>query len=235
MLMPSMFRWLTDKTVDRRAANPAPCVDRPAETGPPGVPRIRKDWIGKALLAGWIIVTLTGIASLSVSHMAAMPEPDEEALLTRAMLALRRDSTRIFLVHVIYAGCSCTDRLFAHLLERGPFPGTEEIVLFVGEDGLKRQSVERAGFAFATVSAEELAARYGLEAAPVLVAFDAAGRLRYAGGYYAHPSTLSPLDQSIHAQLAKDATPRPLPVFGCAVSARLQQAVDPLGIVYRKR
>jgi hypothetical protein len=230
-----MFRWLTDRPVNRRSANSAPDVAPPAGTGSPRTPRTGNGWIGKALLAGWIIVTLTGLASLSVSHMAAMPEPDDEALLTRAMLALRRDSTTSFLVHVIYAGCSCTERLFAHLLERGPFPGTEEIILFIGEDALKRQSAERAGFAFATVPAAELAARYGLEAAPVLVAFDAAGQLRYAGGYYAHPSTLSPLDRSIYAQLAKGAMPKPLPLFGCAVSARLQEAVDPLGIVYPRR
>ena len=73
---------------------------------------------------------------------------------------------------------------------------------------------------------------HSLEAAPVLAAFDATGRLRYVGGYYAHPSTVSPLDEKIYAQLATAASPEPLPVFGCAVSARLQKSVDPLGIVY---
>ena len=189
-------------------------------------------WLSKVFLAGWIVIALTGLASLSLSHMAAMPEPDDEARLTRAMLALRHDTTTNFLVHVIYAGCSCTERLFAHLVERGRLPGSDELVLFVGEDPVKRQSAERAGFAFTTVSATELADRYGLEAAPVLAAFDATGRLRYVGGYYAHPSTVSPLDEKIYAQLATAASPAPLPVFGCAVSARLQKSVDPLGIVY---
>ncbi|PYO03416.1 MAG: hypothetical protein DMD91_01030 [Candidatus Rokuibacteriota bacterium] len=191
-----------------------------------------RGWAGKVLLAGWIVIALTGLASLSLSHMAAMPEPGDEAQLTRAMLTLRRGATTNFLVHVISAGCSCTDRLFAHLVERGRLPGSEELVLFVGEDPAKRQSAERAGFAFTTVSAAELADRYGLEAAPVLIAFDATGRLRYAGGYFAHPSTGSPLDEKIYAQLADAASPDPLPVFGCAVSARLQKSVDPLGIVY---
>jgi hypothetical protein len=212
----------------------AAALDVPAlaATGARRLFRVRKGWAGKVLVAGWIIVTLIGLASLSLSHMAAMPEPDDAARLTRAMLALRRDATTNFLVHVIYAGCSCTERLFAHLVERGLLPGSEEIVLFVGEDPVKRQSAERVGFAFTTVSAAELAARYGLEAAPVLVAFDTTGQLRYVGGYYGHPSTVSPLDETIYAQLANGATPKPLPVFGCAVSASLQKSVDPLGIVY---
>jgi hypothetical protein len=184
-------------------------------------------------------VALTGMASLSLGHMAAMPEPHDAARLVRKMLELRRDTARqdrparAFYVHVIYAGCSCTARLFAHLVSRGALPGIDEAVLFVGEDAPRRRAAERAGFAFATASAEELAGRYGIEAAPLLVAFDAAGRLAYLGGYYNHPSTVFPLDGKIHAELARGEMPKPLPVFGCAVSPRLQKSVDPLGIVYR--
>ena len=193
--------------------------------------QVWKDRIGKALLAGWIGIAMVGVASLSLGHTVAMPGPDSEARLTRAMLALRRDATKTFLVHVISAGCSCTERLFAHLVARGSFPGTEEIVVFVGDDPAKRRSAEGAGFAFATVSAAELSARYGLEAAPVLVGFDVAGQLRYAGGYYNHPSTVSPLDERIHAQLERGAVPESLPVFGCAVSARLQTFMNVLDLV----
>jgi hypothetical protein len=99
---------------------------------------------------------------------------------------------------------------------------------------VKRSAAERAGLRFTTASPAELAGRYGIEAAPLLIAFDATGKLRYAGGYYSHPSTIFPLDEKIHAQLAQGAAPVPLPVFGCAVSARLQGSVDPLGIVYAK-
>src|SRR5215470_16195653 len=126
-------------------------------------------WAGKLFIAAWILVTLTGLASLSLSHMVAMPEPDDEARLARAMLALRRERATNFLVHVIYGGCSCTERLFTHIVERGRLRGAEEVVLFVGDDPAKRQAAERAGFGFTTVSAEELGARYGLEAAPILV------------------------------------------------------------------
>lgn len=194
----------------------------------------KKAWLGKSLLAGWAVLTLVGMASMSLGHMAAMPEPDDAARLTREILALRRDAGRSFFVHVIYAGCSCTERLFTHLTARARFADADEIVLFVGEDPAKRLSAERAGLRFVTASPAELAARYGMEAAPVLIAFDAAGRLRYLGGYYNHPSTIFPLDEKIHAQLAQGAAPAPLPVFGCAVSPRLQESLDPLGIVYSR-
>jgi hypothetical protein len=191
-----------------------------------------KGLAGKLLLAAWAVVTLVAISSLAVSHTAAMPEPARGGRLAGAALALRQDASRPFLVHVISARCSCTERLFAHLMERGAFPGTGEVVLFVGEDAAKQAAAARAGFRFLALSAEDLARRFELEAAPVLLAFDASGRMRYAGGYFSHPSTIFPQDASIHAELAQGATPRPLPVYGCAVSANLQKKVDPLGIVY---
>lgn len=206
----------------------------PTPADPPASAPNKTSRLGKALLAGWAVVVLTGLASMSLGHMAAMPEPDDEARLVRELRALRRDPARGFVVHVIYAGCSCTARLFTHLTQRPRFADADELVLFVGDDPAKRVAAERAGLRFTTTSPAVLAERYGIEAAPLLAAFDAAGRLRYLGGYYNHPSTVFPLDEKIHAQLAQGAAPAPLPVFGCAVSARLQASVDPLGIVYSK-
>jgi hypothetical protein len=194
----------------------------------------KKEWIGRSLLVGWILVTLIGLAALSVRHMASLPEPGDEALLSRAMLKLRRGSSGNFLVHVIYGECSCSRALFAHLVARGPFRGAEEVVLFVGTDPAKQTSARRVGFAFTTVSAPELTSRFGLEAAPVLLVFDSAKRLRYAGGYYAHPSTIAPLDEKIYSKLAAGANVEPLPVFGCAVSSGLQKSLDPLRLLYSR-
>jgi hypothetical protein len=196
------------------------------------LPLATRGWIGKSMLASWIVVAMVGLAALSLQHMASLPEPDDEALLSRTMLALRRGSSENFLVHVIYAECSCSRALFAHLVARHPFPGAEEAVLFVGADPKKQESAKRAGFTFTPVSAQELTFRFGLEAAPILIVFDAAGRLTYAGGYYAHPATITPLDEKIYAQVSAGAKVEPLPVFGCAVSSRLQKTLNPLGVVY---
>ncbi len=195
----------------------------------------KKDWIVKIWLAVWIVVTVAGLAAVSVNHMASLPPPVDEVRLSHAILQLRQSSNQNFLVHVIYAECSCSRALFAHLIARRPLPGAEEAILFVGIDPKKQESARRAGFRFASVSAQELGARFGLEAAPILIAFDSTGWLRYAGGYYAHPAALAPLDERIYAQFATGSRIEPLPVFGCAVSSRLQKSLDPLGALSQKR
>jgi hypothetical protein len=193
-----------------------------------------KSLLGKALLVVWAVVCLLGIATLAVSHTAALPGTDAGERLVRAALALRSDASRPFLVHVISADCSCTNRLVKHILERGPFPEAGEVILFIGSDNAKRAAAERAGFRFAELAPQEFAKRFALEAAPVLLAFDTKGQLRYAGGYYERAAALFPQDEKLQAKLAQGATPEPLPVYGCAVSRKLRDAVDPLGIVYGK-
>ena len=187
-----------------------------------------KNWLVKSVIALWGVVMLVGLAALSIKHMASLPGPEDDALLSRAMLKLRRTTRTTFLVHVIYSECSCARALFTHLVTRGPFPGNEEMILFVGADPDKQKLAKHSGFEFATISAPELVSRFGLEAAPVFIVFDSSGRLRYAGGYYADPATVAPLDERIHAEIEGGTDVAPFPVFGCAVSPRLQKSLDPL-------
>jgi hypothetical protein len=203
-------------------------VDNEARSGS-RLPPIRQ-WIGKSMLVVWIAITMIGLAALSVKHMASLPDSADEVLLTRAMLQLRKGSNGNFLVHVIYAQCSCSRALFAHLLTRRPFPGAEEAILLVGTGTEKREAAERAGFTFLQISAQELVSRFGLEAAPVLIAIGAGGQLRYVGGYFAHPAAITPLDRSIYLKIGTDERIDSLPVFGCAVSSRLEKALNPLGL-----
>ena len=193
---------------------------------------IRRFPTGKALLVVWVVVVSVALGSLGVTHMAAMPRPDDESRVARAALALRRDASADFLVHVIYAGCSCTNRLFAHLVERKPFPGANEVILFVGADSATRHAAERAGYSFRSVTAEEMGATFGLDVAPVMLAFDSAGTLRYIGGYFDRPAAVTALDEQIRRRILAGASPDPLPVYGCAVDAALQRKVDPFGVVY---
>jgi hypothetical protein len=192
----------------------------------------RRPWLGYALLAAWALAGVIGMGSLAVSHTVALPAPTEEAKLAAAALDLRPAPGKPFLLHVIFGGCSCTRRLFAHLLKRGPLPGTQEAILFVGEDAEKRKAAEARGFRFTTTTAEALAARFGLEEAPVLLVFDPQGTLRYVGGYFDNPAAVTARDERVYGQVGKGEVAAPLPVYGCAVSRKLQKAVDPLGIVY---
>lgn len=107
-------------------------------------------------------------------------------------------------------------------------------MLFVGSNARNQALAVRAGFEFASISAQELVSRFGLEAAPVLLIFDSAGILRYAGGYYDHPATITPLDERIHTLFTANAKVETLPVFGCAVSPRLQKSLDPWFLVSSK-
>lgn len=189
--------------------------------------------LGWALIGAWLLLSLIGIASLGVSHTAPMPGPTPEERLTSALLALRDRPRMPFLVHVIYARCSCTERLFKHLVERKALPDLAETILFVGDDPGKQERARAAGYRFATVTPAELKQRYDLEAAPVLFAFTGDGRLAYAGGYFDKPAAVVALDERIISGVEHGGQPDPLPVYGCAVSAELQKSVDPLGIVYR--
>jgi len=197
------------------------------------VTEVARGFGGRALLAVWLGLALLGIASLGVSHTAPMPKPTPEQRLTHALLDLRSKPGSTLLVHVIYARCSCTERLFRHLVERRALPGFDETILFVGDDAAKRAAARKAGFRFATVTAAELASRFGLEVAPVLFAFTRDGQLAYAGGYFDRPAAVVALDGRIISGVQHGAQPEPLPVYGCAVSPELQRSVDPLGIVYR--
>ncbi len=189
--------------------------------------------LGWVLIGAWVLLALVGIASLGVSHTAPMPGPTPEQRLTSALLALRERPRMPFLVHVIYARCSCTERLFKHLVERRALPGMSETILFVGDDAAKQARAKAAGYRFSTVTPAELQRRYGLEAAPVLFAFTREGELAYAGGYFDKPAAVWALDERIVAEVQRGAPAEPLPVYGCAVSPELQKTVDPLGIVYR--
>ncbi len=193
-----------------------------------------KTWVAPLLLTGWAIVLLVVIAALSLRHVASLPVPNDQARLTSAAMQLRRAPGKNFLVHVIDSDCSCARSLFSHLVTRRPFRGVEELILFVGADPDKQRLAERSGFEFAALSGNDLVTRFGIEAAPVLLVFDASGRLRYAGGYYDRPAAITPLDERIHKQLDNGDHVAPLPVFGCAVSQRLREALNPLRLRFSK-
>jgi hypothetical protein len=190
----------------------------------------RKEWIGRLLVAGWIVIMIVLVASLALKHNAALAQPSDERLLTNAMLKLRKHPERNFVVHVIYSECSCSRALLEHLINRHPFKNSEELILFVGVNSARRESARQAGFEFGTISAADLVSRFGLEAAPILTIFDSAGRLRYAGGYYDHPAEINPVDEKIYKQFEIGTVIESLPIFGCAVSPRLKKTLDPLNL-----
>jgi hypothetical protein len=187
--------------------------------------------LGRLFLLAWVPGTICGLAALMLNHFVSMPNPDDLERLRKGVLGFTQGDHGFRLVHVIYQDCSCTNNLFTHLMDRGAFPEAEETILFIGKDNERRLKAARAGFRFREISSATLTEQLGVEAAPLLIVLsNDGGRLAYIGGYYDEPATIRALDEAVFASVEGGATPDPLPLYGCAVSERLQSAIDPLGL-----
>ena len=75
---------------------------------------------------------------------------------------------------------------------------------------------------------------YQIEAAPVLVVVKPGGSIDYVGGYNRRKQEPRFMDLAILQDAMHQTDVASLPVFGCATSARLANAIDPLGLDERK-
>ncbi|HEY8945874.1 MAG TPA: hypothetical protein VIM73_16510, partial [Polyangiaceae bacterium] len=64
---------------------------------------------------------------------------------------------------------------------------------------------------------------YGIDAAPLLIVSDPKGEPRYVGGYTTRKQGPVLEDLSIVEQARRGSSLASLPIFGCAVSERLQR------------
>lgn len=78
----------------------------------------------------------------------------------------------------------------------------------------------------------ELEKTYYIDSAPVLIVFNQDNELRYLGGYFKRSAAITPYDTEIFWKVVKNQKVNPLPLYGCAVSKKLQEIFDPLGIKY---
>jgi hypothetical protein len=186
----------------------------------------RRQKLGLLFLSCWLGLCTVGLAALSLTHVIALPSPDEARVQQiHQSLSRLQQGKGPFAVHVLAQRCSCTTSLGRHLL--GKSPDREELILFVGDDAQLAQQALQAGYRFQNITEQELT-DIGLESAPVLALLENSDRLSYLGGYYDHPAASNPLDQQLKAALANGSFPDPLPIFGCATSPRLQNALNPL-------
>lgn len=190
----------------------------------------------RLVLVLWAALVLIGGSTLLARHLLTLPvPPPDDPRLIAALSALRPAGgpPRWLVLHVLYERCGCSQDLLRALRARAARPGVHEQVLLASEAPDTTQPLGDAlrgrGFGFRAVRPEELAARYHLEAAPLLLVVDDTGRLRYLGGYSPRKRG-APQDQRILAELQGGRAPAPLPTFGCAVSAALRAALDPLRI-----
>lgn len=137
------------------------------------------------------------------------------------------------LTHVLYGACACSRRVLDHLVARGPLSATTERVVLAGTDrGSRVAELHARGFGVDLLAPEELKARYGIEAAPLLIISSPAGDVRYLGGYSERKQGPALQDRELLAQLRGGRFATALPVLGCAVSRRLQELADPWRLKY---
>jgi hypothetical protein len=188
------------------------------------LPIVRNRISGITLVA-WFAVMLALGAGLLAKHMVALPAPAKDEKLAASLEALRgpENRGRWLAVHALYADCRCSQRVVDHLVTTARPPDWSEIVLWVGNQPPsaaleKRFDVRRIGTA-------DLG-RYGIEAAPILVALDPAGHVRYSGGYTDRKQGPVIDDLRILEAARRPDIVASLPVFGCAVSDRLRRQLE---------
>jgi len=192
-------------------------------------PSVRWSW---TLLGGWAAALLLVGSILLGRHVVALPRPERNPTVTRAFAALRqpRDRGRWLAVHVLYAGCKCSARIVDHLVQAEPIAPVRELALWVGQDPDAQARLSAAGLRVHTLEPEALRARFGVEAAPVLIVLDPEDQIRYVGGYTSRKQGPDIQDRKILAALLAGTAPEENPILGCAVSSRLQTALDPVGL-----
>ncbi|HWB73494.1 MAG TPA: hypothetical protein VG755_01035 [Nannocystaceae bacterium] len=181
----------------------------------------------------WVPLALAIGTTLMATHWRTLPMPAaDDARLLAALAELRNDDDRErwLVVHVLYAACRCSRRVIDHLVD-GPRPaGLAERILLIGATPELDAKLADTPIPVVRVQPEELAERFAIEAAPLLLVVDPAGALRYRGGYSERKQSEALHDVAIIEGLRGDAEVSALPLFGCAVSDQLRRVLDPLGL-----
>ena len=137
---------------------------------------------------------------------------------------------RLRVSHFLLVDCPCSRKVLDYLVHRPPLAGVNERIVLIALGNQDLADVASENFTVELESPETLMAKYGVESAPLMIVDDAHGIIRYAGGYTSRKQGLDYQDQTIVRQLLSGAEVDPLPLYGCAVSQRLKQLVDPFGL-----
>jgi hypothetical protein len=197
----------------------------------------RSPWraVLRAAFAVWALCCVVGGGYLLSGHLLTLPTPDITDLgFQRSAVAHRRPSQvgRWLVVHILDQDCQCSLRVLDHLLA-APRPAdvAERIVLIASAVEPNRvAAIAARGFELDIVTPDQLAERYHVEAAPLLVVADPADTVRYVGGYTPRKQAADVRDVAVVDALRRGERVEPLPTFGCAVGRSLRATIDPLGI-----
>jgi hypothetical protein len=199
-------------------------------------PRLRwRKVLLRATFAVWVLLCLVGGGYLLSAHLLTRPTPDLTDLgPQRSAVAARRSTQqgKWLAVHILDQECKCSQRVLDHLLaERRPSALVERVVMIANEVSPDRiAAIHAKGFDLDIVTAEVLADRYRVQAAPLMIVLDPADEVRYVGGYTPRKQADDVRDIAVLEALRRGERVEPLPTFGCAVGRALREKIDPLGI-----
>jgi hypothetical protein len=190
---------------------------------------------GKLALWIWAPVLFVAVGSLMASHLYELPKPaTTDPVTERGLNALRQpdERERWLAVHVLYAGCRCSERILKHLLESQRPAGVAEKILLVGNASAYVNEARARGFDTELVGKQELEERFHVVGVPALAIVAPEGAIRYLGGYTELKQGPVIRDVELIETTRDGGATKTLPLLGCAVSKELQTLLDPLGLKY---
>lgn len=191
-----------------------------------------KPWMTTCLFFVWGAILSFVCVFLMADHWAPFKSPDTtnlEHVLAR-LHPVEKQERRWKAIHVLYQHCGCSNLVLDSILENGPHPDAEEHIVLVGQaDPIVLRLAESRGFSVETLSDRELWDAYRLEIAPLLIVREADGQIRYCGGYTNRKRGSQVKIHDLLSSLVRKGRVQELPVYGCAVSEKMKNAMDPLG------
>lgn len=185
------------------------------------------------VLAIWAGLLSIVVSSLMAGHWVTLPHPEAgERLAMDVQLDGTGDATSIATFHFLYGDCPCSRRVLSHVIRRKAIDHANERIVLIGEDPQQQLAALNAGFEVDLVKPDALMERYGVESAPLLVVTRADGTILYSGGYTKRKQGLDYRDTEVISNALVGKVLDGLPPYGCAVSERLQNIIDPLSLKY---
>lgn len=181
----------------------------------------------------WVPLALALGTTLLATHWHSLPVPeDRDGRLDVELAGLRThgDQDRWLVVHVLYAACGCSRNVLEHLVHDPRPSDLAERIVMVGTNPEIDALLLSSPLPIVRLDERELAERFAIEAAPLLLVVDPQGTLRYRGGYTEHKQGKLLRDVAIIDGLRADHDVAALPLFGCAVTDRLRRLLDPFGL-----
>jgi hypothetical protein len=187
-----------------------------------------KRQMGLTLLCFWMIAVTFVMGRIGLLHNLPF-FPDKN------IIAQKSAGSLWTMTHVLGKGCKCSEQVFNYLIKRGPQSDLEENVILLGDVPEYRAALEKRGFKVTEKNPRELATEKAI-GVPFLLINSAKGEGVYAGGYASSmiDERTPLLDLQILHSLRDGKSASELPIFGCAVSQRMQKLIDPLELKYKE-